>query len=45
MQKRNDNNARKKYRRFDPTYTYLTRLDPTFDVQTRPTMVEIAQLL
>jgi hypothetical protein len=46
MQKRNDNNCQKKnIARFDPTYTYLTRLDPTFDVQTRPTMSEIAQLL
>ena len=30
MQKRNDNNCQKKnIARFDPTYTYLTLLDPT----------------
>ena len=46
MQKRNDNNCQKKnIARSDPTYTHLTRLDPTFDVQTRPTMVEFVQLL
>ena len=31
MQKRTDNNGRKKKKntRFDPTYAYLTRHDPT----------------
>ncbi len=30
MQKRNDTNCQKKIiARFDPTYTYLTRRDPT----------------
>ena len=46
MQKRNDNNCQKKiFARSDPTYTYVTRLDPTLDDQTRPTISEIAQLL
>ena len=46
MQKRNDNNCQKKnIARSDPTYTHLTRLDPTFDVQTRPTMSDLVQLL
>ena len=46
MQKRNDNNCQKKnIARSDPTYTYLTRLDPTFVVQTRPAISEFVQLL
>ena len=37
--------ARKNNARSDPTYTHLTRLDPTCDVQTRPTMSDLVQLL
>ena len=46
MQKRNENKGQKKnIARHYPTLSDLTRLSPTYDVQTRPAKSELVQLL